>query len=86
MKKHSAANHSSCIPTVTPFGNEEVKKVVVIDIADIVSVVGLLQMVSHVVNGKKITFRQADSLFVISPSTTFENDMKKTAGSIINLC
>jgi hypothetical protein len=86
MKTHSAASHSSCIPMVTPFKQCETKKNTVVDIADIVTVVGLLKMVKQVVSGRTITFKESDSLFVISPSTAFDEDMKKTAGSIINLC
>jgi hypothetical protein len=62
------------------------KKNTVVDIADIVTVVGLLKMVKQVVSGRTITFKESDSLFVISPSTALDEDMKKTAGSIINLC
>jgi hypothetical protein len=43
-------------------------------------------MVKQVVNGRTAAFKELDSLFVISPSTAFDEDMKKTAGSIINLC
>lgn len=86
MKSHSAASHSSCIPTVVPFKSNEGKKIVVVDIADIVTVVGLLKMVNHTTTGRTITYKESNSLFVISPSTCFDTDMKKTAGSIINLC
>ncbi|KAI7892666.1 uncharacterized protein EV154DRAFT_601540 [Mucor mucedo] len=86
MKRHSAASHSPCIPTVVPYENNEEKKIVVINIADIVTVVGLLKMVTHSVNGKKVTYQDSSSLFVISPSTSFDDDMKKTAGKISNLC
>lgn len=86
MKSHSAAAHSSCIPTVIPFEEGETKKTVVVDIADIVTVVGLLKMVNQVVDGRNVTFKESKSLFVISPSTAFDTDMKKTAGSIVNLC
>lgn len=75
MKSHGAAKHGDFIPTVTPFSSSENKKVVVIDVADIVSVVGLLK-----------TKTQGNSYFVIAPSTTFEADMKTTAGAISNLC
>jgi len=86
MKSHSVAAHSSCIPTVVPFKKDEVKKIVVVDIADIVTVVGLLKMVQHTLNGRTVSYKELNSLFVISPSTCFDSDMKKTAGSIVNLC
>ncbi|KAI8058904.1 hypothetical protein BDF21DRAFT_456040 [Thamnidium elegans] len=86
MKTHSVAAHSSCIPVVIPFKETETKKMVVVDIADIITVVGLLKMVHQVTNGRNVTFKESDSLFVISPSTAFDVDMKTTAGSIINLC
>ena len=73
MKTHDAALHSKCIPTVTPFESNENKKFVVIDVADIVTVVGLLKS-----TGSK-------DYFVISPSTAFDTNMKVTAGGLSNL-
>ena len=73
MKNHDAAPHSKCIPTVTPFDSNENKKFVVIDVADIVTVVGLLKS-----TGSK-------EYFVISPSTAFDSNMKVTAGGLSNL-
>ena len=66
MKNHSAASHSPCIPTVVPFKESEVKKIVVIDIADIVTVVGLLKEVNQVSSGSRVTFEETNSFFVIS--------------------
>jgi hypothetical protein len=86
MNNHSAASHSPCIPTVVPFKESEVKKIVVIDIADIVTVVGLLKVVNQVSSGNRVTFEETNSFFVISPSTCFDDDMKKKAGKISNLC
>lgn len=74
MKSHDAAPHSKCIPTVTPFESNENKKFVIIDVADIVTVVGLLK-----------SARSSKNYFVISPSTAFDTNMKVTAGALSNL-
>ena len=74
MKSHDAATHSNCIPTVVPFGVNENKKFVVIDVADIVTVVGLLK-----------SAKSSKKYFVISPSTAFDTNMRVTAGSLSNL-
>ena len=75
MKNHGAAQHSKFIPVVVPFVPFETKKFVVIDVGDIISVVGL----------QKST-KQKNTYFVITPSTAFDSDMKTTAGSLIKLC
>lgn len=75
MNKHSTASHSKSIPRVLPFsGSGSQKKVVVFDVADIVTTVGLVQESSA-----------SKWLYVISPSTAFNNDMNRNAGMIRNL-
>lgn len=75
MKSHGVSKHSNFIPVVTPYDVKENKKIAVVDVADIVSVVGLLK-----------TKNESKSFFVITPSTVFNTDMKTTAGNISNLC
>lgn len=75
MKTHGVAKHSKFIPTVVPFEANEKKKYVVIDVADIVTVVGLLK-----------TKKSSKTFFVISPSTAFDSNMESTAGKLSNLC
>ncbi|KAI9329148.1 hypothetical protein BD770DRAFT_432719 [Pilaira anomala] len=75
MKSHRAAQHSKFIPVVISFAATETKKFVVVDVGDIISVVGL----------QKST-KEKNTYFVITPSTAFDSEMKTTAGSLINLC
>lgn len=49
-------------------------KTIVINIADIVTIVGLLEMVTHETHGKKVTSHHPESFFVISPFTSFDED------------
>lgn len=86
MKEHGTASHSSCIPTVVPYGVNESQKVVVIDVADIISVVGLMKQINGKVIVGKNTLYFPESYFVISPSTAFNSDMSKTAGKQRTLC
>lgn len=75
MKLHDVANHSESIPKVLPYEpNERYKKYAVFDVADIVSVVGLI---ADGTNSKW--------MYVVSPSTAFNKNMKLTAGKVGNL-
>ncbi|CEP20049.1 hypothetical protein [Parasitella parasitica] len=65
MKAHRTASHSNNIPLVQPFRDSEVKKFAVVDVADIVSVVGLLQK-TDLVNRR---IESSNWFYVISPST-----------------
>lgn len=53
------------------------KKSVIVGIANIDTVVGLPEMVNQLSNGKRIIYKESNSLFVISPFTCFDTDMKK---------
>lgn len=75
MKNYFAASFGPSIPTVA-----KIKKIV-IKIAGIVTIVELLEMMKHETQGKKMKFHNAESFFVISPSTSFNEDMKKTTGN-----
>ena len=57
MTSHSVAAPSLCIPTVVPFKTDEVKKVVTVNIADIRTVVGLLNRVHHTVNVRTVAYK-----------------------------
>ena len=81
MKTHKTSPYSKSIPMVQPFVAGQVKKYAVIDVADIKSVVGLIQKT-------EIRNRQVDStnwFYVISPSTAFNVDMASCAGKLSEL-
>lgn len=61
------------------------QKVVVIDVADIISVVGLMKQINGKVVVGKNTLYFPESYFVISPTTAFNSDMSKTVGKTTNV-
>lgn len=81
MKLHKTSPHTKSIPMVQPFRNNDTKKYAVLDVADIRSVVGLIQK-TDVVNNK---VESANWFYVISPSTAFDQDMSVNAGKIGDL-
>jgi hypothetical protein len=81
MKSHKTALHSKSIPLVQPFRENEAKKYAVIDVADIISTVGLIQK-TDLVNKEVVS---SNWYYVISPSTAFDEDMSKNAGKINDL-
>jgi len=80
MNLHRTANHSKSIPMVQPF-KQDSKKHVVIDVADITSVVGLIQKTDIVAN----TIKSFNWFYAIAPYTAFNDDMSTNAGQISNL-
>jgi hypothetical protein len=81
MKHHQTSPHSKNIPMVQPFRENETKKFVVIDVADIVSVVGLLQK-TDLVNRN---IESSNWFYVISPSTAFDTNMASYSGKLGDL-
>ncbi|KAG2228641.1 hypothetical protein INT48_000980 [Thamnidium elegans] len=81
MKSHKTALHSKSIPMVQPFSETENKKYAVIDVADIISTVGLIQKIDL----KNNQVESSNWFYVISPSTAFHKDMSTNAGKINDL-
>ena len=76
MKIHKTAPHSTTIPMVQPFLATEAKKYAILDAADIISVVGLIQKTDL----KNNQVESSNWFYVISPSTAFHLDMSTNAG------
>ena len=57
VTSHFLGAPSLCIPNVVPFKSDEVKKIVTVNIADIRTVVGLLNRVHHTVNGRTVAYK-----------------------------
>ena len=57
MTSHSVGARSLCIPIVVPFKSDEIKKIVAVNIADIRTVVGLLNRVHHTVNVRTVAYK-----------------------------
>ncbi|KAG2228435.1 hypothetical protein INT48_000366, partial [Thamnidium elegans] len=81
MKSHKTSPYSKCIPLVHPFPANETKKYAVIDVGDILSVVGLIQKTDLVNNQAQ----SSNWFYVISPSTAFDRDMSINTGKISDL-
>ena len=81
MKAHKTASQSKSIPLIQPFSETESKKYAVLDVADIISTVGLIQKTK--ISNKKI--ETSNWFYVISPSTAFHKDMSVNAGKINEL-
>jgi hypothetical protein len=81
MKHHKTSAHSKAIPMVQPFGENETKKFAVLDAADIISTIGLVQKTEL----KNNLVESSNWFYVISPSTAFDGDMSRNAGKISDL-
>lgn len=81
MKSHKTSPCTKKIPMVQPFTNNETKKHAILDVADIRSIVGLLQKVDI----KNKTPEATNWFYVVSPSTSFDNDMAQNAGKLSDL-
>ncbi|KAI9243536.1 hypothetical protein EDC94DRAFT_700008 [Helicostylum pulchrum] len=81
MKIHKTAPHSTTIPMVQPFLATEAKKYAILDAADIISVIGLIQKTDL----KNNQIESSNWFYVISPSTAFHLDMSTNAGKISDL-
>ncbi|CEP16956.1 hypothetical protein [Parasitella parasitica] len=81
MKAHRTASHSNNIPLVQPFRDSELKKFAVVDVADIVSVVGSLQK-TDLVNRR---IESSNWFYIISPSTAFDENMASYSGQLGDL-
>lgn len=68
---------------VQPFGSNNTKKYAVLDVADIRSVVSLIQKTDVVNNKRKV--ESSNWFYEISPSTAFNQDMSINAGKISDL-
>lgn len=81
-KSHGTASHDSTIPVVTLFEAGENKKLVVVDVANFVSLLALIPVVSRVGS----TIIETKEYYCIAPSTCFKTDLHKSAGNLSNLC
>lgn len=81
MKTHKTSPFSKSIPLVQPFKDNETKKYAVLDAADIISVVGLIQKTDL----KNNQVESSNWFYVISPSTAFNQDMSTNAGKLTDL-
>ncbi|CEP06937.1 hypothetical protein, partial, partial [Parasitella parasitica] len=81
MKNHRTSPYSNNIPLVQPFRDSEVKKFAVVNVADIVSTVGLLQK-TDLLNRR---IQTSNWFYVISPSTAFDENMASYCGHLGDL-
>lgn len=81
-KKHTVAAHNSNIPVVTLFNSDESPKLAVIDVSNIMSLVGLVPVLTR--RGSSIT--RLSEYYCVSPGACFDSNIQDTAGKLINLC
>ncbi|CEP16958.1 hypothetical protein [Parasitella parasitica] len=82
MKSHKNSPYSKAVAMVQPFFADEAKKYAVIDVADIISTVGLIQKIEFYKNNKPAA---TNWFYLISPSTSFKSNISLNAGKISEL-
>ncbi len=82
-KSHTTANHDPTIPVVTLFEANENPKLVVVDVANIVSLLALIAVVTR--HGSTIN-ESKDHYYCIAPSTCFDINLQNSAGKLRNIC
>ncbi|CAO3644805.1 unnamed protein product [Mucor hiemalis] len=83
-KSHTTANHDPTIPVVTLFEANENAKLVVVDVANIVSLLALIAVVTR--HGPRSMSQKTTTYYCIAPSTCFDINLQNSAGKLRNIC